>query len=222
MRKKFPKIDRKKIIEIIKKDPLLTLVVIAMVILGINILISFISSRLNPPIQEQEVISEKASGTNLKPSDFPEQNNFLRLLPEYNEYFGVSNLPLTKDENLKVLVELYSADSRKIFDVWASKFQNLDKIEFIYLESQDSQQLGFSLARSKFAPLIALLPYSTNQFTIKGRFDVQTGVKFEIYFDEKDESSSKAAEEFMNKNNLYKESLTIEYMGDYLEGLDYR
>jgi hypothetical protein len=220
--KNLKKIDRKKIIAFLKRDPLLTLVIIAVIILLINILISFISSRFDQQNNDGEVISEKAAGTNLKPSDFPSQSTFLRILPEYNEYFGISSLPLTKDENLKVMVELYNSESRKVFDEWIKKFPSIENIEFIFLDSDEGKELGFSLARSKYSNLIALLPYYTSNFTISGRFDNEKGVKFKIFYSINDEVSSRAVEQFMNSYNLYKESLTIEYMGEYLEGLDYR
>ena len=223
MKNNFSKINKKRFLKLVKKDPLLTLIVVAILILFINILISLIlgkSTEVTLVEEEAIPISVKSSDLNLKPDDFPEVSGFLKLLPEYNEYFGVSNFPLTKDENLKVLVELYSNDSRKIFDDWIRKFTNQKKIEFIFQENSEGKQLGFSLARTKYSTLLALLPYNSNEFTITGKFDVDKGVKFKIFFNKNDSNAISEAEKFINEHNLYKESLSIEYIGPFLESLD--
>lgn len=220
---KEKRLKRANVIEIIKKYPIQSLTIIAIIALFINIVIYQLISTSNQSNNVEEIVlSEKASGTNLKPKDFPNEEKLLRLLPEFNQFFSLNYLPLNKNEKLKIIVDLFNDDSREKFDDWLSQFEIGDTIEFIFIQEGVDKPLSLSLARAKYAKLIEILPYNSSLFTIKGRFDSEKGVLFSIYYNNDNAEARKKAEEFIISNNLYKESLTIEYFGPFIEGIDSR
>lgn len=207
----------------VKKNPLLSLIALAGVVLLINIVVLVLTGNIGGPrqtITDNIIGSAKSEGANPSPEDFPSNTLFLNALPEINEYFTANYLPLEIDKEIQVIIELYRDNSRAIFDEWIENFE-ISNVSFDYIE--DSGTLfpaSIALRRSHYATLLNQMPYNSSNFTIEAEQNSTIGVKFKIYYNDRNPSALNEAYEYAEQFNLSRYSLNITFVGAFLEPLD--
>lgn len=211
----------KKVIIFVRKNPLLSLIVLALVVLIVNIFIAVVTRTNIREINQsaQDVVdTSKSQGENLKPSDFPENEDLLQQLPEINEYFSANYLPLS--EEIKISVELYKDESQEKFDQWIENFDNTSEIEFIFASNPDGLAQSFDSRKAKYGELLQLIPYDNELFSVRAEDSDLIGIKFRIFYDDTNPGNLNTVFEFLNRYHLYAETLNIIEISPFKQPLD--
>lgn len=207
----------------VKKNPLISLIALAGAVLFVNIVVLILTGNLGRPSQNipNNIIgSAKSEGANPSPEDFPSNTMFLKSLPEINEYFTANYLPLEINKEINVVVELYRDSSREIFNEWLTNFE-IDNVNFEYIEDGGSLfPLSIALRRSHYANLLNQMPYNSSNFTIEAEETSNTGVKFKIYYNDRNPAALAQAYDYAEQFNLSRFSLNITFVGAFLEPFD--
>lgn len=207
---------------LIKKYPILFLLIVLVIVFAINTIIInlFNTSNTTTPNVNEVIDTSKSTGS-VKPENFPDNKDLLVVLPEYNEYFTATALPLSTDFRIAINVELYKTDSQTRFNQWIqSNFTNTENIDFIFQDNPAGMSEAFRSQKIKYSELLKLIPLDEIKFSIRAEDTTTSGLKFQIFYNNEDPTTLTELKKFLEGYNLYGESLTISEFAPFKQPLD--